>query len=338
MLRLFLSVFLVVTLDAERWHTQPPNFRPDYVYVPSINGWLKLHRVPTSWNDAYLQCRFEGAELASPLNDPMMQIMLDVTERAGRANCGIYTGINAWFSDGVYTSIDGTPLSKMPVEFTNSQTCPQMVTSPCTVLLPSGAIDIVDCKHLYFFMCYRKVKKGIPNINECGTIDSEYKYYKTTGHCYKFHLQPQIWSDAYKICLAEGGRLAIINSAEEAKFLSSIFEMDPSSTLKSTKISDLFLGFIKFNKSWITIDGESLEETGYAIWAPDEPNNSPRRDKPDYLDRFGSSESCGAMQRDGLLNDCSCDIPLAFVCEKHLVVDVIERETPTVVKLEPSSI
>ncbi|XP_026318361.1 neurocan core protein-like [Hyposmocoma kahamanoa] len=263
----------------------------------------------------------------------MLQIMLDAIGRAGgRANCSIYTGVNAWFSDGVYTSIDGTPLSEMPVEFTNSQTCPQMATSPCTVLLPSGTIDIVDCKHLYFFICYRKEKKGIPNINECGTTDSEYKYYETTGECYKFHLQPQIWSDAYKICLAEGGHLAIINSLEEAKILSSIFELDTPRILKPNDTTYLFLGFLKFNQSWVTIHGESLEEAGYAMWAPHQPSNSPIRGNPDQLDRFGNRESCGAMEHGGLLNDVCCDFPFAFVCEKHLVVDVIETETPTVIK------
>ncbi|XP_026318377.1 C-type mannose receptor 2-like [Hyposmocoma kahamanoa] len=332
MLRQFLLVFFMVTIDAEELIKKPPRFRPDYKYVAAIDGWLKLYRVPTNWNDARTRCQLEGADLASPSNDQMLQAMVDIIGQARGVNCGVYTGVNAWFSHGDYTSIDGTPLSEMPVELTNSQTCPQMATYPCTVLLPSGTINIVECKHLYPFICYRKNNKEIHNISECGTIDSEYKYFETTGQCYKFHRQPQIWSDAYKICLAEGGHLAVINSPEEAKILSSIFAQHPAHTMMSRFKHHLLLGFIKLNKSWGTIHGQSLEEAGYAIWAPNEPNNSPHPENPGHRDPYGNNESCGTMQRDGLLNDAWCDITFAFICEKHLPIDAIEKEMPAVIK------
>ncbi|XP_026325290.1 C-type mannose receptor 2-like [Hyposmocoma kahamanoa] len=236
----------------------PTKFRPDYKYVAEINGWLKLHRAPTNWLDARARCQLEGADLASPSSELMLQAMIDISGQASGVRCGIYTGINAWFSKGDYTSIEGTPLWNMPVEFTNTQTCPRQVTHPCTVLLPKGTIDMVDCNHLYPFMCYRNEKKEIHDMCQCGTPDPEYKYYEKTGQCYKFHLHPQSWSNAYKICLAEGGHLAIINSAEEAKVISSIFEQHPSNTMLTKWRGTLLLGFKKLHGTWGTIQGEFL--------------------------------------------------------------------------------
>lgn len=80
------------------------------------------------------------------------------------------------------------------------------------------------------------------------------------------------------------------------------------------------------------LSGQSLEEAGYAIWAPNEPNNSPHPENPGHRDPYGNNESCGTMQRDGLLNDAWCDITFAFICEKHLVIDAIEKEMPAVIK------
>lgn len=35
-------------------------FRFDYTYSKDAEGWLKLHRVPATFRDAFLRCNFEG--------------------------------------------------------------------------------------------------------------------------------------------------------------------------------------------------------------------------------------------------------------------------------------
>ncbi|XP_026318394.1 uncharacterized protein LOC113229114 isoform X2 [Hyposmocoma kahamanoa] len=272
MLRLFLLVFLVVIIDAGELDRVHPKFRPDYKYVATIGGWMKMHRVPTDWRDARTRCQLEG-----------------------------------------------TPLWKMPVELSSSQMCSRKIPHPCTVLFPSGTNDAVDCNQPYIFICYRKYNKEIHNIkSECGTNDPEYKYYETPGRCYKFHLQPQTWPDAYKICLAEGGHLAIVNSDEEVKVISSIFELHPANTMLSKWKDHLLLGFILFNETWNTIHGQSLHEAGFASWKEGQPNNWPHPDNSGHLDLYGNNQSCGSMVRGGLLDDIWCDTQFAFICERPL--------------------
>ncbi|XP_026318392.1 C-type mannose receptor 2-like isoform X1 [Hyposmocoma kahamanoa] len=319
MLRLFLLVFLVVIIDAGELDRVHPKFRPDYKYVATIGGWMKMHRVPTDWRDARTRCQLEGADLASPSDDLMLNAMLFISKDAVGVNCGVYTGIHSWFSKGDFTSIDGTPLWKMPVELSSSQMCSRKIPHPCTVLFPSGTNDAVDCNQPYIFICYRKYNKEIHNIkSECGTNDPEYKYYETPGRCYKFHLQPQTWPDAYKICLAEGGHLAIVNSDEEVKVISSIFELHPANTMLSKWKDHLLLGFILFNETWNTIHGQSLHEAGFASWKEGQPNNWPHPDNSGHLDLYGNNQSCGSMVRGGLLDDIWCDTQFAFICERPL--------------------
>lgn len=35
-------------------------FRDDYSFSREAGGWLKLHQVPATWNDAQLLCHAEG--------------------------------------------------------------------------------------------------------------------------------------------------------------------------------------------------------------------------------------------------------------------------------------
>ncbi|XP_026318382.1 secretory phospholipase A2 receptor-like [Hyposmocoma kahamanoa] len=314
MWRLFLLVYLGV-IDARPSAREPPKFRPDYKYVAAVNGWLKLHRVPTDWFDARARCQLEGADLASPSDELMLQAMRSISNETSDAYCGFYTGIHSLFSKGDYTSIEGTPLWKMPVNFTKSQSCPKKIqNNDCTVLFSAGtagSVDTVDCNQLYPFMCFRKQKK-INNMCDCGTIDHEYKYYETTEQCYKFHRHPQTWPEAYKICLAEGGHLAVINKAEEAKVISSIFEEHPAYTMLSNYKDSLLLGFKKLQGTWTTIHGQSLEQAGYSNWSPKQPDSST------HPNPGGTKEYCGAMFRTGLLDDVWCDVQYPFICERNV--------------------
>lgn len=56
----------------------------------------------------------------------------------------------------------------------------------------------------------------------------------------------------------------------------------------------------------ILILGKPLSESGYTTWAATQPDN---RD---------GQEHCGAMYRNGGLNDGNCETRAMFVCERNL--------------------
>ncbi|XP_063376608.1 hemolymph lipopolysaccharide-binding protein-like [Cydia fagiglandana] len=133
-----------------------------------------------------------------------------------------------------------------------------------------------------------------------------YKYEPLTGSCYKFHRFAQRWNRAARVCHAEGGHLAIINSKIEAKVLKHIFEKNPVETIVEAKHADVALiGVWKWEDGdgeWSTIFGETLEKAGFAQWS--EP-----------LDRHSTY---GAIQRSGLLDAVKKYVRDPFICEIKL--------------------
>ncbi|XP_059047639.1 hemolymph lipopolysaccharide-binding protein-like, partial [Achroia grisella] len=131
-----------------------------------------------------------------------------------------------------------------------------------------------------------------------------------TGSCYKFHYTGQTWHQAYMTCVAEGGHLAIINSATEAQALKELFAKYPANTIKALRTDPIFLGFLDWNEdnTWFTIHGETLDEAGYKNWPADQPDNG----------KHGNlGQHCGGMFRTGYLDDLWCDvITFPFICEK----------------------
>lgn len=113
------------------------------------------------------------------------------------------------------------------------------------------------------------------------------------------------WSEARKICQKEGGDLAIINSIAESRVIAKLLA-DSYPHYDSTWQGCALIGVIEQKGHYVTIDGRSLEEAGFAWWAPGEPNNP-------------GDEHCGSVTKDGLLNDSHCDKKYAFVCELPLL-------------------
>lgn len=71
--------------------------------------------------------------------------------------------------------------------------------------------------------------------------------------------------------------------------------------------SYVLVGFedIKQEGKHVTVDGRSLEEAGFAVWASGQPDDSTKK----------SEEDCGSISTGGKLNDVSCDKKFAFACE-----------------------
>ncbi|XP_044743667.1 hemolymph lipopolysaccharide-binding protein-like [Chrysoperla carnea] len=125
--------------------------------------------------------------------------------------------------------------------------------------------------------------------------------------CYKFHTDPQIWNEARKICISEGGYLAILNTDQEAQYLAALLNgLYPESSLDDS-IPDKYWTFIGFHAyfqkgEYVTIDGLNIESSGFNHFSPGEPNNP-------------GVENCGTIGRNGLLNDYFCDRKSIYICE-----------------------
>lgn len=62
-----------------------------------------------------------------------------------------------------------------------------------------------------------------------------------------------------------------------------------------------------FKQNWgknYVFSGQSIQNAGFAKWAPGQPDN------------HRNHEYCGSVYRSGLLNDVDCDEKFAFICEK----------------------
>ncbi|XP_059056888.1 macrophage mannose receptor 1-like [Achroia grisella] len=286
-------------------------FQSKYTYVDTLDGWLKMHRLPATWNSARLRCHAEGAVLASPLNEIFLKEMLKTMKTNSTLNFGVFTGIHASIYKGLYFSVEGVPLENITVEWAPEEPDDHDNSENCLMLYANGTMADVNCNFTFPYMCYKKGSKKYKKINECGTTDNNYKLVRRTNNCYKFHSVCATWRTAYMICAAEGGHLAIINSNYERDILRSLFDSYSSNSIQCYYASTAMLGYWDWNNdsTWFTIHGQTLEEAGYASWESESPDNK-------KLNNVG--QHCGGMMRNGLLDDVWCDVPMPFICEKEI--------------------
>ncbi|KAM3956947.1 C-type mannose receptor 2-like [Aphomia sociella] len=284
-------------------------YRFDYTYSQQVDGWLKLHRIPATWNEARLRCHAEGAVLASPLTTSFLRTMVDIV-KSNQTFYGIFTGIHSTLYKGVYRSIEGVPLSKIPVHWATDEPNNYENNEECLLLLPDGTMADIKCNNTYPYICYKKKTKNVLTT-ACGTIDEKYNLEPRTGSCYKFHEICQTWRRAYMTCESEGGHLAIINSNTEAIVLKELFAKHPSEQIHCKYKDIAILGFLQWSRDgyWTTIHSETLAEAGYSSWSNGQPDNFVVNQIP---------QNCGAMFRTGLLDDIQCEVLLyPFICEKN---------------------
>ncbi|XP_023949387.1 macrophage mannose receptor 1 [Bicyclus anynana] len=280
-------------------------FRCDYKYSRQAQGWLKLHRIPANWREARLRCHLEGTNLASPLTNELKLAMVSEIQQAA-LECGVFTGISSFFSRGDFHSVEGIQLSKIPHTWVKGEPDNYNDNESCLLMSDNGELADVSCAETFPYLCYRKADRVFVN-NICGTLDNEYRFDSRTGSCYKFHKVPRTWSRAYMACAAEGGHLAIINSDTEATVLRELFAMNPASSMIGSFWKDVaFVGFHDWGEhgEFLTIEGKTLKDAGYAKFSGGEPNNAT------------TGEFCGAIYRSALFDDLWCENPYAFICEK----------------------
>lgn len=107
------------------------------------------------------------------------------------------------------------------------------------------------------------------------------------------------WNSARKFCSDDGGHLAIINSDAEEQVLINL--------MKESNITIAWLGAHDLYKEgeWVTIDGESIREAGYAKWTTKYPNQP---------DNHGDA-NCAMLVVEGGMDDAVCSTKAAFFCE-----------------------
>lgn len=134
----------------------------------------------------------------------------------------------------------------------------------------------------------------------------DYRYTMGIG-AHKLHTRAATWNDARKTCIEEGGHLAIINSLAEEHVLLEIFNQ--SELIKDSVYPyEALLGVHDLYKEgeWVSILGDSLAKTGYNKWSNKwggQPDNG------------GGKQHCGALVKDGGMDDIACEVPFPFFCE-----------------------
>ncbi|XP_022827244.1 macrophage mannose receptor 1-like [Spodoptera litura] len=288
-------------------YTEASSFRCEYKYSTKAKGWFKHFEVPATWADARLRCTLEGAILASPLNANIEAEMKHIIQNFFTAESEVFTGVHATFSRRYFYTIDGIPLSEIPLVWAKNEPNNAGNNEHCITLNENGEAADRSCHETRPYICFRSGDLKT-EANECGTVDPEYNWDSNTTSCYKFHTVPRTFSRAHFACSAEGGHLAIINSDVEATVLSDLCAKYPFETIIGTFNKGVaFIGFYNWGErgDWRTIHGQTLDEAGYSKFAGGEPNNA------------FTSEFCGSMYRSGLYNDINCKQLSLFVCEKR---------------------
>nr|AQY54441.1 immulectin 5 [Hepialus xiaojinensis] len=287
-----------------------PFFRSDYTYEPSQESFYKIHFETKSWLEARALCEAEGTSLVMPESKPEIEYLVKIMNDNLPENViAAYIGIHDMFSEGIFVTLTGrdVPIAHnywAPGEPTNSNN-----TEHCVHILRSGKYNDIVCSNRYPFIC-KKTLESLTANPRCATSDLAYFPNYNTSSCYKLHLTPKTWTDAFATCHAEQSYLAIVNSADEAQFFKEQLADHPPASLHGDFFKDgIYLGFhdLFSEGSHVTILGTPLSQTGFAQWSPGQPDNA------------GQNENCGHMYRSGLLNDINCSsYKLIFFCERDI--------------------
>jgi hypothetical protein len=131
-----------------------------------------------------------------------------------------------------------------------------------------------------------------------------------TGHCYRGSEEELGFAEAHAACVAEGGYLVTIGSAEENELVEEILAGE--NWIGATDRRDSRVPGAG-TYQWVT-----EEPFVYSNWYPGQPNAlgaecpSAGNDDDDDDDCY---EHCAAMRNDGAWNDRACWEELSFVCE-----------------------
>ncbi|XP_046386346.1 hemolymph lipopolysaccharide-binding protein-like [Ischnura elegans] len=148
------------------------------------------------------------------------------------------------------------------------------------------------------FMHALGVYAEAPHGFHANQVPARYTLYPGVGYYKMYNLTTThlSFTEAFYNCSYDGGHMAIINSEAEANLFKSFWKKFP------TGGSFVYLGFNDLHKAgeFRTILGQTLEESGYNKWGPNEPSGK---------------SLCGFFDENALHRVMSCTSKRPFLCE-----------------------
>ncbi|RVE40947.1 hypothetical protein evm_014403 [Chilo suppressalis] len=302
---LFVVINLFVFIYAQR---DKKFFRKDYTYLEETDSFYKIHTIHRTWQDAKAVCEMEGATFFYPEDEAEANAVLEFWNKT-QPFSWVYIGVSDLLVKGVFETIDGIPISDVYSKWDAGEPNDHGGQEDCVNFRRNGFLNDDNCDKKYPFIC--KKKRSMLEWNQfCFIPNMDYNYSETFGKCYKFHLKPRTWADAYVVCNAEQSYLAVIDSPAEAEYLKELTDKAPKDNIGGEFLRGaVLLGFHnRLGDGWKTIKGVPLENSGYIKWGNQQPDG-------------GDNEKCGSMFYSGTFNDINCSRKAFFICEHD--VDIL---------------
>ncbi|XP_011564302.3 uncharacterized protein LOC105394158 isoform X1 [Plutella xylostella] len=295
-------VCLTVDINAQ---SKNAFFRKDYQFLEATQSFYKIHTIHRSWRDAKKRCTMEGGYLFYPDDQIEADAVIGFWNQT-QPFYWVYIGVSDFLAKGVFETVDGRPVTDVYSVWGPGEPNDVNGVEDCVILRRDGTINDDACDKKYPFIC-KKTLLSLEWNFLCDMPDKSYLYDNTLGKCYKFHLTPMNWTDAYSVCAAEQSYLAVINSQKEADHLVKTTNEAPRDTIKGDYLRGaVHLGFHnRDDDGWKTVRGTTLEESGYTRWGNQQPDG-------------GDKEQCGTMFYTGTLNDLACWQKCFFICEHDI--------------------
>nr|AQY54447.1 immulectin 11 [Hepialus xiaojinensis] len=312
---------LIATTNVVVAQDTDPNFRSDYKYQPTMAAFYKVHKSPKYWTEAVSTCKYEGGYLVVPESQGEIDFLVKLIEnQLSGDTTGVFVGIHDMFIEGNFMTVKADSISDIFDNWAAGEPDDFQDNEDCVLLHRNSKYYDYDCKRKFPFIC-KKTLASLTANPLCGTSDKAYIPDVTGDKCYKLHLNPKTWSEAYTICHAEQSYLAVPTNKKESDLLKEMLAKHPENTLNDNFYKNgAYLGFHdQFTEGeYVTVFGEPLSQVSVAEWSPGQPDNG-----------LNNDENCGHMFRDGLLNDVNCSWKLMFFCERQIgdddVIDLFSR-------------
>ncbi|XP_025159644.1 hemolymph lipopolysaccharide-binding protein-like [Harpegnathos saltator] len=182
----------------------------------------------------------------------------------------------------------------------NSPAITEEISKVPTVTL-NGNTNYHVGQQIFYVYGEQQFKKLFSPSKRTTSENVENDYLVTPGiGAHKLHRRKITWNKARKICIEEGGHLAIINSASEEKILLRL--------MQEKNIAEAWIGLHDLYEEgdWVTVTDEALENTGYSKWTTKFAN---------LPDNYGGSQNCAVLITEGGIDDVSCTLTHSFFCE-----------------------
>ncbi|CAG4989006.1 unnamed protein product [Parnassius apollo] len=305
---LFICLLIQSVLDFIYGQPQVKFFRDDYKYLETTRSFYKVHTIHRTWENAKRKCEMEDASLFYPKDQKEADVVLTYLKETQPSYPWVFIGISSKLAKGVFKTIDGLSIRQVYNKWGPGEPNDAGGDEDCVILRRDGTLNDDKCSKIYPFIC-KKTLASLKWNEQCNVPYMDYKYNEALGRCYKFHLNPLNWKDAFEACDSEDAYLAIINSQNEADYLVNITAEAPKDKVKGWYLRGaVHLGFSydPSENGWRTITGETLDDAGYSMWGNNQPDG-------------GEDEQCGSMFYNGFLNDISCEAQRCFfICEREI--------------------